>query len=117
MRRPSLKTTLKGENLFLAIAHPIRRAVLEELAAGERPATQLASPHGLSASLLSQHLKVLKDSGLVSERREGRNRIYRLEAAPLAEVSRWVDRFSGFWDDRLAALGKHLLASSKGDSK
>lgn len=109
MRRPSLSE----ENLFLAIAHPVRRAVLEELVSGEKPATQLVSPHGLSPSLLSQHLKVLKDSGLVSERREGRQRIYRIEAAPLREVSRWVERFSDFWDDRLGALGEHLLKKDK----
>ena len=97
------------EILFQAIAHPVRRAVLEDLRRGEKPATQLAIPHGVSPSLLSQHLKILKDSGFVSERREGRNRIYRLERDRWIALSRWVSQFESFWDDRLDALGKHLF--------
>jgi DNA-binding transcriptional ArsR family regulator len=103
MGRPDLQA-----DLFLAIAHPIRRAVLDELKASERPATQLAAEFDVTPSALSQHLKALRDAGLVSERREGRQRIYTLCPARLREVSQWVQAFSGFWPDAMDALGNHL---------
>jgi DNA-binding transcriptional ArsR family regulator len=99
------------EDLFLAIAHPIRRAVLEELRLQERPATQLAARFQVTPSALSQHLKALKQAGLVTERRQGRQRIYSLRPAPLREISEWIDAFSKFWPDKLEALGNHLRRS------
>lgn len=101
------------ESLFLAIAHPIRRSVLEELRHRETPATQLALRFRVSPSALSQHLKALKNAGLVAERREGRQRIYRLTPAPLREVSEWVEAFSVYWPRKLEALGTHLRRTRK----
>ncbi len=110
MARPSLNEDL----LFLAIAHPIRRAVLDELRLKQSPATQLASRFDVTPGALSQHLKALKDAGLVTERREGRQRIYSLTPAPLREVSDWVDAFKKFWPEKLEALGNHLRKNPKG---
>ena len=75
---------------------------------GERPASELAEPFGVSFGAISQHLKVLKEAELVSERRAGRQRIYRLHAQPLAEVVSWVDEFERFFEARLDALARHL---------
>jgi DNA-binding transcriptional ArsR family regulator len=101
------------ESLFLVIAHPARRGVLEELRRGDIPATQLAARFDLSASALSQHLKVLKEAGLVSERREGRLRLYTLHPEPLREISDWIEGFSTYWPKKLEALGAHLRRTRK----
>lgn len=101
------------DDLFLAIAHPIRRAVLKELRNKETPATQLASQFDVSPSALSQHLKALKDAGLVLEHRSGRQRIYSLCPGPLREISDWVQEFSVFWPKKLEALGDHLRRNKK----
>jgi DNA-binding transcriptional ArsR family regulator len=96
------------DSLFLVIAHPVRRAMLEELRDRDTPATRLARGFRLTPSALSQHLKALKDAGLVSERRQGRQRIYSLTPTPLREISEWVDAFSAYWPVKLEALGEHL---------
>jgi len=66
-------------DVFPAIAHPARRTILVMLKEGERPASELAEPFGMSFAAVSQHLKILKEADLVTERREGRRRIYHLD--------------------------------------
>ena len=95
-------------DIFHAIAHPARRAILTLLRQGERPAGELAEPFGVTFAAISQHLKILKEAELVSERREGRQRIYQLQPKPLREVWTWVDEFQEFWNARLDALEAHL---------
>jgi len=98
----------RQQDPFLALAHPLRRAVLEELRAGEKPATRLGARFGVTPSALSQHLRALKDARLVVDRREGRQRLYRLNPAPLRDVADWIADFSAFWPRKLGALGAHL---------
>lgn len=69
---------------------------------------QLAVGHGLTPSALSQHLRALKDAGLVRERREGRQRIYSLLPGRLREVATWAKAFEQYWPNKLDALGAHL---------
>jgi DNA-binding transcriptional ArsR family regulator len=95
-------------DVFQAIAHPSRRAILALLKDGEKPAGVLAEPFGVSFGAISQHLRVLKDAALVSERRAGRQRLYQLRPQPLEEVSAWVDDFERFFSARLDALEAHL---------
>jgi DNA-binding transcriptional ArsR family regulator len=99
---------LQQNDVFHAIAHPARRAILVLLKEGEKPAGKLAEPFGVSFAAVSQHLKVLKEAALVSERREGRQRIYQLRPKPLKEVVSWVDEFEVFFNARLDALADHL---------
>ena len=99
---------LQQNDVFHAIAHPARRAILVLLKDGEKPAGALAEPFGVSFAAVSQHLKVLKDAELVSERREGRQRIYQLRPKPLKEVAEWVDEFEAYFNARLDALAAHL---------
>jgi DNA-binding transcriptional ArsR family regulator len=99
---------LQQNDVFHAIAHPARRTILVLLKDGERPAGELAEPFRISFAAISQHLKVLKEADLVSERREGRQRIYQLHPKPLKEVVSWVDEFEVFWNARLDALADHL---------
>ena len=79
-------------DVFSAIAHPVRRELLERLTGGELPANRLAEPFKVSRPAISQHLDVLVDAGLVTERREGRARLYRLNPVPLREVREWVEQ-------------------------
>ena len=95
-------------DVFHAIAHPARRTILVMLKAGERPASELAEPFGMSFAAVSQHLKILKEADLVTERRDGRQRIYHLRPKPLREVVDWVDEFEALWTARLDALSAHL---------
>ena len=69
---------------------------------------KLAECFEMSLPAVSQHLKVLREAGLVEERREGRLRIYTLVPGPLREVSDWVGHFEQFWQTRLRKLGDHL---------
>jgi DNA-binding transcriptional ArsR family regulator len=99
---------LQQNDVFHAIAHPARRAILVGLKHGEKPASALAEPFAVSLPAISQHLKVLKEARLVTERREGRRRMYRLSARPLREVVSWVGEFEALWNERLDALGRYL---------
>ncbi|HTB23638.1 MAG TPA: metalloregulator ArsR/SmtB family transcription factor [bacterium] len=95
-------------DVFQAVAHPARRRILELLEAGELPVSGLARGFRGSAPALSQQLGVLKKARLVRERREGRQRIYRLTPGPLLELTNWVEVHKGFWSGKLEALGQYL---------
>ena len=93
---------------FRAIADPTRRAILDRLTGGESPVGALLERFAISQPALSQHLRVLREAGLVSRRSAGRRRLYRLEAAPLKAVYNWVEHYERFWDDKLDRLGRFL---------
>ncbi|AFY87108.1 ArsR family transcriptional regulator [Chroococcidiopsis cubana CCALA 043] len=97
-----------GGDIFQAIADPTRRALLDRLRDGEQPVKQLAEPFAMSLPAISQHLQVLCEVGLVTQRREGRQRLYQLNPAPLKQVSEWVSHYEQFWQEKLAALGAYL---------
>jgi DNA-binding transcriptional ArsR family regulator len=86
---------------FTAIAEPRRRQVLEVLAGGERPVNDLVASLGWPQPQVSKHLGVLKKVGLVSVRRLGRQRVYRVNAEPLKPVHEWVKTFERFWTHQL----------------
>ncbi len=95
-------------DVFAALAHPVRRELLDQLAAGGRSVKTLAAPFGTTRQAISQHLRILLAAGLVVERRQGRERIYELRAQPLAEVEQWLTKYRRFWRGRLATLGGYL---------
>jgi DNA-binding transcriptional ArsR family regulator len=84
-----------------AIADPIRRRVLELVRDAEVPAGELAGHFEVSRPAVSRHLRVLREAGLVRERRDGRLRLYRADPEPLSELREWLERY---WDERLEAL-------------
>jgi DNA-binding transcriptional ArsR family regulator len=84
-------------DIFQAIADPTRRSLLELVAKGERPVKALAESFQMSRPAISQHLRVLREAGLVTERKVGRERRYRLRAGPLREVRDWVGQYESFW--------------------
>ena len=91
-------------DVFAAVADESRRRILRMLREGERSVSELAEAFPVTRSAVSQHLRILRDAGLVSARKEGRARLYRLEPGPLREVVDWLAWFEGFWDEKLAAL-------------
>ncbi|SEE15748.1 DNA-binding transcriptional regulator, ArsR family [Streptomyces sp. 3213] len=97
------------DRLFAALANATRREVLRLLRdQGPQPVQTLADHFDMRRPSLSEHLKVLREAGLVSEERKGRQRVYRLEAAPLAEVQDWLHPYERFWRERLKGLGDLL---------
>ncbi|MGZ3673637.1 MAG: ArsR/SmtB family transcription factor [Ktedonobacterales bacterium] len=95
-------------DVFTAIAHPVRRQILDRLAQGEESVTHLAEPFDMSRPAVSQHLRVLRDAGLVAEERHGRERLYRLQPERLYEVRAWMRTYDRFWQTHLASLGAYL---------
>jgi DNA-binding transcriptional ArsR family regulator len=95
-------------DVFRAVADPTRRQLLDRLADGGESMMKLAESFEMSLPAVSQHLKVLREAGLVEERREGRLRIYTLIPGPLREVSDWIGHYEQFWQTRLRKLGDHL---------
>jgi DNA-binding transcriptional ArsR family regulator len=96
---------------FRAIAVPSRRRMIEVLADGERTVIELCSLFDTSQPAVSQHLRVLRDAGLVRHRQDGRHRYYRLEAAPLRDVYDWSAHYQRFWIKKLDALAELLTRS------
>lgn len=94
--------------VFEAISHPARRRMLDLLAAGDRHVNAIAANFEMSRPAVSQHLRVLRDAGLVTEQRHGRERRYRLAPEPLAPVRDWISHFERFWDDHFSLLARHL---------
>ena len=86
---------------FAALADPTRRAVFERLASGPRAVGELAQGMPVSRPAVSQHLKVLKDAGLVSDHADGARRVYQIDPKGLGQMRAWLDRF---WDGALAAF-------------
>ncbi|HEY7798324.1 MAG TPA: metalloregulator ArsR/SmtB family transcription factor [Hyphomonadaceae bacterium] len=98
-------------NSLAALADPTRRKIFERLKRGPSPVGVLAEGLPVSRPAVSQHLKVLKEAGLVSEEQEGARRIYRIDPEGLGQLRRWLD---GFWDD---ALGNFKAEAEKGTKK
>jgi DNA-binding transcriptional ArsR family regulator len=93
---------------FAALSDPTRRAILARLALGETSVKELAEPFSISAPSITKHLKVLERAGLIRRSREAQRRPCRLEAAPLQEVSEWVERYRNFWERKLNRLDDYL---------
>jgi DNA-binding transcriptional ArsR family regulator len=94
--------------IFAALAHPTRRAIIEQLAVGERTVGELAAPHDVSLPAISQHLRVLEEAGLLTQTKDGRLRICTLGAAPLSAAFSWILRYRVFWEDVLDDIQKKV---------
>lgn len=103
-RRIVRPVTALTDDVFTALASPARRELLRLLLDGPRTVGDLASHFDMRRPSVSEHLRVLRDTGLVSERRVGRERHYRLEAGPLVELQEWLHPYERFWRARMRAL-------------
>lgn len=100
-------------DVFGAISHPARRRMLDLLAEADRSVNTIAGHFQMSRPAVSQHLRVLLDSGLVTEERHGRERRYHLVPERLGPVRDWIGQYERFWDDRLQRLRKLLSNQRK----
>ena len=102
---------------FDVLGDPVRRRILELLADGERPAGEIVAvvrrEFGISQPAVSQHLRVLRESGFAKVRPQGARRLYAVEPAPLQDVDRWLERFRGSWDRHLDALATELARGKR----
>jgi len=89
---------------FNAVAEPRRRQILDLLVGGERAVNDLVDLLDLAQPLVSKHLRVLREVGLVDVRDSGRQRVYRLNAAPLKPIHDWVKNYERSWEERFRAL-------------
>jgi DNA-binding transcriptional ArsR family regulator len=95
-------------NAFAALADPTRQHIIEMLATRELAAGDIARRFDMTAPAVSQHLKLLRDAGLVNVRRDAQRRIYALNPQGLAELDAWLARFRRFWSGRLDKLEREL---------
>src|ERR1700728_2062079 len=93
---------------FAALADGTRRHLLEQLAAADRPVSELMTGLYISQAAVSQHLRVLREAGLVTARKQGRHRYYQLRPAALEELRDWLDELEQFWREGPTALGDYL---------
>ncbi len=94
--------------IFKVLSDPTRRAILERLSAGEATATDLRTGFAITQPAMSQHLALLREAGLVRERREGRFAHYRIEPEGFAPLHAWLGRYRAFWPSQIDNL-KELL--------
>lgn len=99
-------------DVYQAIADPSRRKMLDILAAGEQTVQDILPHFDVTAGAVSQHLKILLDTRLVTRRKDGRFRYYSATPGRLSEVHDWTKRFEKFWHGRLDALGDYLDENS-----
>ncbi len=103
---------IRAVHAFDILGDPVRRRILELLADGEQTSGAITdvirAEFALSQPAVSQHLRVLRENGFASVRAEGARRFYAVDPSPLSEVDEWLDRFRGFWNQRLDALGTEL---------
>jgi DNA-binding transcriptional ArsR family regulator len=117
---PALKQKDSLTRSFAVLADPTRRAILAQLATGEKTVNELAEPFDLSLPAISKHLKVLERARFITRSRSAQRRPCRLCTAPLEEVDNWIDHYRRFWAesfDRLADHLKEMQASSKQEKR
>ena len=103
---------------FNAVAEPRRRQILDVLAGGERPVNDLVTKLGVAQPLVSKHLRVLREVGLVTVRDEGRQRMYLLNGRSLKPIHDWVKNYERTWAerfDRLDVVLEQLKEKEKGE--
>jgi len=97
---------------FGVLGDPVRRRILELLADGERSSGAITevvrAEFGISQPAVSQHLRVLRESGFATVRPEGARRLYAVDSAPLRDIDAWLDRFRAFWAPHLDALATEI---------
>lgn len=101
---------------FNAVAEPRRREILDVLARGERPVNDLVALLGVAQPVVSKHLRVLREVGLVEVRDQGRQRLYRLNGEPLKPIHDWVKNYEQAWNERYDTLDD-LLDELKGEGE
>jgi DNA-binding transcriptional ArsR family regulator len=98
---------------FLALAHPVRRAIVERLVSGPATVGEASGGLGVSKPAVTKHLKVLEGAGVLSRTVEGRTHVLRLETGPLREASAWLELHRSLWEAKFEAVERHLAESNE----
>src|SRR5262245_65261530 len=98
------------DDTLIALADDTRRTILKRLASGEARVTEVAAPFGISLNSVSKHIRLLERAGLVRRRVAGRDHFLTLQREPFDELTRWMQRTSEFWTQRLDLLEAALRA-------
>jgi DNA-binding transcriptional ArsR family regulator len=101
------------DDTFAALAHPIRRAVIERLRGSDQRVTDLAPAFDVSLAAVSKHIRVLDDAGLINRTVKGREHHLSLDPRPLAAASAWIDTYQAYWEERLDALDRLLGGATR----
>lgn len=96
--------------VFLALADPTRRAMIQALSQGERTLTELASPFQISVPAVNKHLRILERAGLIRRSRQAQRKPCALEAQPLKDAVDWIQQYRAEWEARLDRLDAFVLA-------
>ena len=96
------------DDVFFALSHPTRRAMVARLARGEASVAELNAPFGLSQPTISRHLKVLEHAGLIEGSRDAQRRPRRLRASAMKDAADWLEPYRRLWERRLDNLDTHL---------
>ncbi len=94
--------------LFAALANPTRRAILERLAEGEATVNELAEPFDMSLPAISRHIRVLEETGLISQGQRAQYRPCTLDARPLREVAKWTEQYREIWEARFDRMDDYI---------
>jgi DNA-binding transcriptional ArsR family regulator len=105
------------DDVFHALSHEARRAMLGRLAHGELTVGELAEPLDMTLAAASKHVKMLERAGLVHRTVNGRRHLCRLEPGPLASAYAWLRFYERFWTERLDALGDLFQAGSESEGE
>jgi len=101
------------DQVFVAVADPTRRAILDVLACGPARVTEIARPFPVSLNAVSKHIKTLERAGLIRREVLGREHYCYLEPRPLRQATDWLEHHRVFWEVRLDALERHIVAKRK----
>jgi DNA-binding transcriptional ArsR family regulator len=96
------------DDTFHALAHPVRREIVSQLAENRQTILELASHFDISLNGVSKHIKVLEDAGLIQREIHGRTHYCSLNPAPLKHADAWIEHYRSFWNQRLDALGEYI---------
>jgi DNA-binding transcriptional ArsR family regulator len=105
------------DRTYGALAHPVRRRLLEQLRAGPERVTQLAAPFEISLAATSKHIQVLEVANLITRTVSGRVHVIALQAKPLADAATWIARYQAFWASGLERLDAHLRRGTADDGR
>src|SRR5450432_2485661 len=104
-------------DVFTAISHPTRRAIIERLAAGPARFTDIAEPFETALNSVTKHLKVLERAGLIERKKQGREVSISFRAEPLREVAGWVHEYERFWNTQLDQFEQYFQQKKLNEEK
>jgi DNA-binding transcriptional ArsR family regulator len=102
---------LELDRSFLALSHPVRRAIVERLVTGPTTVGRASVGLGVSKPAVTKHVKVLEEAGVVTRTVRGRTHVLQLDASPLREASEWLELHRSLWAAKFAAVEEHLSGS------